>query len=450
MKKQLNLQIHRLFSLPFSCVNRGENNEIKTTMFGGQLRGRISGQALKRAVREMLHENLRSEEKAIRTTNLIPAISKIWEEDGSSFTPSEAEADALKSNLTAIGTAGEAKGKAEKSAPLFIGFGELRKITEHLKANPEELKALCVAQSFKLSDAIKNLAAEKGENAPKSIKILTQEGKPHRGGNIPSSYDTPEKLEEIYEMLKSGPFTLDETEAQLKALGKSEASKFLKEASNNILQILASNAHGPDVAINGRMNAGNQSASVDSTCMFAHAISIGVHDIEEDFFSVMDECEVKEHNGAGLIGRNEGASLTYYGFANLDIRSLYENLNGNQKYKKDEVINLILSFVEASILSLPKARQSTMFGRTLPHYVRVTVKPDAQVFSNAEAFVKPVFGSEETGAEEEAIKRLEKHKETEKAFGTNNYILDETIQKEHGSLVELKSKLKALLESELD
>lgn len=448
--KNLNLQAQRLFSLPYSCVNRGENNEVKTTVFGGYLHTRISAQSMKRASRETTNETLRADERAIRTSDIIPTITRFWEESAEAFPLSTAEAAALRSNLTAIGTSGGAKGRAEKPAPLFLGFGEIRKITEYLQKNPEELKALCVAQSFKLSDQIKKLAEEKGEKVPK-IDILTKDEKQHKG-NIPSCYDTPDKLEEIYAILKNGKFTLEETEPELKTLAtKSDASRLLDKASKGILAILTSNAHGPDVAINGRMNAGSTAASVESTCMFAHAISIGIHDVEEDFFSVMDESEakIKEHNGSALIGRNEGASATYYGFANLDITALYKNLHGEQGYSKEAVIDLVLSFMESATLSLPKARQTTMFGRTLPHYVRITVKPDARVFSSAEVFVKPIYGSE-NGSDEEAIERLESHRDVEKAYGTDNYLLDETIRKGKGSLADIKAKIKTLLEAELD
>lgn len=446
--KGLTLQMDRLFSLPYSCTNRGENNEIKTTTFGGFLRGRLSGQALKRGAREMQHEYLTENHKGIRATNLVPTIKRIWAEMGAAIPLTPTQELILKSNLTAIGTAGEAKGKMEKNALVFASLKEIREIARLLRENPQDLAALCTAQTFKLADKLKALGEEKGTKVPK-IKILTSDEKEHKG-NIPCDYDDPETLEKIWDSLTaSGSFSLKETEAEIKALSsKSDAVTQRDSAAKKIIEVFTSHNFGPDIAISGRMNAGNHNANVDSTCMYSHAISIGIHDVEEDYFTAKDESEEKDDNGAAIIGRNEGSSHTYYAFVNLDINALWKTLKP-QGFTKEEFIGLVTEFLECSILSLPKARQSTMFGRTLPHYSRITLKPDARVFSRAEAFVKPVYGSE-TGVVSEAIARLKAHDNVEKAYGTFNYILNETIEGGEGSLFDIKGKLAAELTALID
>jgi CRISPR/Cas system-associated protein Cas7 (RAMP superfamily) len=195
------------------------------------------------------------------------------------------------------------------------------------------------------------------------------------------------------------------------------------------------------------MNAGCGDASVDSTSMFSHAITVGVHEVEEDYFVAKDESEKKTHNGGGMIDHTEGSSGTYYTFVNLDVASLYEKLT-SQGYTKEEVIDLVLVFAKNSILSLPKAKQSTMFGRTLPHYARVTLKPDALVFMRSNPFVKPTYGSDE-GMAEETIARLKEYDKEEEAFGIDNFLVKQEISKEGGSMQETLKAVKEKLQEVL-
>lgn len=51
------IEFHILNSLPLNCVNRGEDGEIKTVMYGGVVRQRVSSQAWKRSMREYIQGN---------------------------------------------------------------------------------------------------------------------------------------------------------------------------------------------------------------------------------------------------------------------------------------------------------------------------------------------------------------------------------------------------------
>src|SRR2546430_14759648 len=62
------LSLHLLTAMPPHNVNRDEDGRPKTAMFGGELRGRISSQAKKRALRFAPH--FPDSQRAIRTREL--------------------------------------------------------------------------------------------------------------------------------------------------------------------------------------------------------------------------------------------------------------------------------------------------------------------------------------------------------------------------------------------
>lgn len=125
------LELHKLFSLPFSCPNRDEDGMPKSGTFGGTTRARLSSQNQKRPVREYCHEIDPDHFQGIRTMMINRDLGKALsnkgitdpryaeavanmlgtnEKDGSKtktllfFSPAEIEtlassiADALKSN----------------------------------------------------------------------------------------------------------------------------------------------------------------------------------------------------------------------------------------------------------------------------------------------------------------------------------------------------------------
>lgn len=456
-KQKLNLSIDRIVSLPASCANRGRYNEIKTTEFGGWLRARLSGQSLKRAVREAVNSKLENVDCGIRATNVVPTIKRMWEEEykeSPSWTPEEE--DALRSNITAIITKGGNSDSLEKNAMIFLGNRELLAIARLLHDTPSYVTSLSSTELFDLKEAVKK-HCESSDIKFKKFNITTADGKDKPTIKlVPTKYK--DQVPSIAESLNSSTedakvFVLDETEEQLKALAKSSDSKKSREAAEEaITKLLLDNHFGPDVAINGRMSAGNKRLGVDSACQFSHAISLCAHEVEEDFFSAKDESEITDHRGAGIIGTGELGSHTYYAFSNLDISDVYEKLF-SQGYDKNYIINLVLEYMEAAALALPSARQSTMFGKTLPHYVRITLRDNAQVFSRADAFVDVAKVEEEGGVIKDAVDRLRAHDEVEKAFGVENYLLKEEISpvllKTKTDMKEVKEKLRILLESNL-
>jgi len=442
------IEIERIFSMPFSCMNRGRNNEIKTTTFGGYSRVRISGQALKRAAREHINENVEDAIKntrGIRTNNVMPLLEKRWEETGQEIQLDEAQKTAVKLRISGI-MSGTNKGDGElKASVTFLGLREIEEIADFLASDKEKLTTFATSESYKWSDALKTLKEEEGETIPKKLKVLPRDASETSKNlnTIPIRYEAKtlleffqmkdkartKKIEEAEkeenkkeeETLKKKDiiFRLEETTEELnKEQKKSASKKVIGEIEKAIVDIIKKGVFGPDIAINGRMSANAKIKPVDSKCMFSHAISVDIADTDDDFFVVKDDVDDREEKGGSHLGDNEGVAATMYGYANLNVTETWKELS-EQGFTKEQIENLILLFVEGCARALPKARQSTMFGRTLPHYIRITINNHANVFCKADAFVHPIRGGEKS-VSEEAIERLQASKESEEAFGIKN------------------------------
>lgn len=73
MKKRLYMDIHALQAVPASCINRDDAGSPKEVKYGGTIRGRVSSQAWKRAMRMYFSEN--GKEIGIRTRRLKAEIA---------------------------------------------------------------------------------------------------------------------------------------------------------------------------------------------------------------------------------------------------------------------------------------------------------------------------------------------------------------------------------------
>jgi CRISPR system Cascade subunit CasC len=142
--------------------------------------------------------------------------------------------------------------------------------------------------------------------------------------------------------------------------------------------------HPADVALFGRMVADLAQLNVDAATQVAHAISTHAVEIEFDYFTAVDDENLAEETGAGMIGTVEFNSATLYRFATVAVHQLAENLSD-----RSAIAPAIRSFLEAFVRSMPSGKQNSFAARTRPAMVLVVVREDQPV-SLATAFEAPV------------------------------------------------------------
>lgn len=169
-----------------------------------------------------------------------------------------------------------------------------------------------------------------------------------------------------------------------------DAKKALKKVDAKALKDAA------DISLFGRMVANDQTLTVEAVSMFSHALSTHKADNELDFFSAVDDLQLKDISGAGMTGTIEFNSATYYRFAaiNLDMLADTDHLGS---LTRDERQSVVKTFVEATIKAIPGARKNTMNANTLPSYVLGVVREKGHPIQLVNAFETPVRFSQGFG-----------------------------------------------------
>ena len=153
-----------------------------------------------------------------------------------------------------------------------------------------------------------------------------------------------------------------------------------------------STAPSADIALFGRMVADDPSLNFDAAAQVAHSISTHAVQNEYDYFTAVDDCQVEDNAGAGHLGTVEYNSATLYRYATVNVMELERHLGAK---KAAEVVR---SFGEAFIRSMPTGKQNTFANRTLPDAVYVTIREDQPV-NLCGAFERAVRKSTEGYAE---------------------------------------------------
>lgn len=134
-----------------------------------------------------------------------------------------------------------------------------------------------------------------------------------------------------------------------------------------------STAPSADIALFGRMVADDPSLNFDAAAQVAHSISTHAVQNEYDYFTAVDDCQVEDNAGAGHLGTVEYNSATLYRYATVNVRELERHLDA------EKAAEVVRSFGEAFIRSMPTGKQNTFANRTLPDAVYVTIREDQPV-----------------------------------------------------------------------
>lgn len=193
-----------------------------------------------------------------------------------------------------------------------------------------------------------------------------------------------------------------------------------------------------DIAMFGRMLAGDQGFNREAAVQVSHAITTHKAAVEDDFYTAVDDLKnPAEDADAGFVGGfvSEAGfgSGVYYLYACVDLGLLVENLAGDRKLAQKTVTAL----AEALATSSPSGKQNSFAHQTRAGYIRAEYGAQ-QPRSLAGAFFKPVSGDDLMQASIEALDKTAA--QMDRAYGATSerrVIMD--VVNGSGSLAEIKS-----------
>ncbi|MFQ3789990.1 type I-E CRISPR-associated protein Cas7/Cse4/CasC [Halomonas sp. A29] len=207
---------------------------------------------------------------------------------------------------------------------------------------------------------------------------------------------------EIEQLVHVGPEELTALEGLADTLGAENR----EPTDEELTELLAQRPTAVDVALFGRMLAAAPSYNVEAACQVAHAITVHAAEVEDDYFTAVDDLNIGDDDrGAAHIGEAGFAAGLFYLYICIDRDLLIENLQGNEELADRAIAALVESAVKIS----PKGKQNSFGSRAHASYL-LAEKGDQQPRSLAASFLQPVNG------EEQATKAIEKLERQAQAF----------------------------------
>ena len=341
----MRIELHILQNFPPANLNRDDTGNPKDCEFGGYRRARISSQCLKRSIRTSPTFKQHVETLiGIRTKKSAePLATRIASGFGRDATMAKWVAEKLVGHLL-----GWDEKKQNTKVLFYVGYDELDRLAALVNDHWEYLSGAVVGVTGLAEDASK----KDRETAEKSLD---------------------EAIDGV-------------------------AKAFAKERKDQVKAV--------DIALFGRMLAEMANMNIDAACQVAHAISTNKVDMDFDYFTAVDDLNVKDETGAGMIGTVGFNSSCFYRYALIDANQLAQNLGGDRSLAKDGV----LAFIDASVAAIPSGKQNSFAAQTPPALVMAVVRPEnGMPWSLVNAFEKPVAPRNGSGLVEDSVGRLDTH-----------------------------------------
>jgi len=379
------LELHILQSFPVSCLNRDDAGLPKTAVFGGVNRARLSSQCLKRAVREEAQRINAGLFRGKRTKWIARELRAAIKENQSDTSLPNDKIDLLVRG--ALGAFGKADGEQIK-ALYFLAPQETKSVAEAL--------VLLIEQHEK-----------EWEAWTKAVEARTTLGE------SPKADDK-----------KKADNKVKAAEKKLSAYAEKAADKALKELRKSGSHLKDS----VDIALFGRMAADSPELNIDGAASFSHALSTHEAEIQQDFYSAVDDVlheklaarEEGAHSGSGMLGVLEFTSATYYRYIALDLDSLFDPENGTLRdMEPAEREDALEAFIEAALKAIPRARKTGMNAHTLPSYAMGIVREQGAPVQLVNAFERPVKPAGDGFVSRSATELVKHHQELSEVWGLN-------------------------------
>jgi CRISPR system Cascade subunit CasC len=282
-----------------------------------------------------------------------------------------------------------------KSA-LFGGVSRLRISSQSLK------RAWRISEIFtqELAGHVGTRTKLLGVEAEKKLKALGVKDKQATdwAASIAAVYGAVKKekgkeleIEQLVHISPAEQKTLDQLLAKLASESRSP--------KQDELDALLHDQAAVDIAMFGRMLASKPEFNGEAAVQVAHALGVHASPIEDDYFTAVDDLNVKDP-GASHIGENAFGSAVFYQYICIDREQLKENLGGDEEL----TAKAIRALIQAAIKVAPGGKQNSFASRAYAHFA-MAEKGNQQPRSLALAFLKPVtariesdFGSDATEA----------------------------------------------------
>lgn len=211
--------------------------------------------------------------------------------------------------------------------------------------------------------------------------------------------------------------------------------------SQEELKLLTRPRTAADIAMFGRMLAGDPHFNTEAAVQVAHAITVHKAAVEDDYFSAVDDLNLGlEDKGAGHIGeRGYGAGL-FYLYLCIDRDLLLENLGGNADLTNRALAALVTAVTQVA----PTGMQNSFGSRAFAYYLLAEKGPQ-QPRSLVQAYYKPVSPFGERSMLELAVEEMNKRKDNfDKVYGScADTRCHFDVEKGEGSLAEVISFVQA-------
>jgi len=178
------------------------------------------------------------------------------------------------------------------------------------------------------------------------------------------------------------------------------------------LELLRGGNKAADIAMFGRMIAANTRYNVEAAAQVAHAMTVHKVDIEDDFYTAVDDLN-RDDAGAGHMGVTEFGAGLFYLYLCLDRELLVKNLQGDEALAKKAVAAL----TEAACMVSPTGKQNSFASRAFASFV-LAEKGDEQPRNLSVAFLQGLDGKGDLlGGAVEALRQTKAN--MDKVYGQN-------------------------------
>jgi CRISPR system Cascade subunit CasC len=419
------VEFHVLTSHVPANLNRDDLGSPKTAVFGGVRRLRISSQCLKRTWRRSpwFRDELGDELLGVRSQLITEEILKELEKRNVPTAGARAYIDLL-----------AGIGKKAKASQVSEDEDEASTDT----AEPEtQASSTAAPDSYKVPPTRHLLFLSRQE-----IAALVDLG----AAKAPELDDLAAKAQE-----KDGKGKATKNAKAAEKELQKRRDGLLKSIGEALAQ--ASPQHAVDIALFGRFVTADEIESVDAALQVAHAIGTGEVVLETDYFSAVDDLNIKT-TGAGHIGDTELASAVFYKYACCDLGLLLKSLDGDDKLAG----RVFGALTQAIARAVPTGKKNSTAPQNPADYITVVVRPDAPM-SLANAFVNPIRPRKDKDVMTGSIEALRSYaQKLDTMYGAGDLIgrhtlssqpLGEMLSNERSiaSLAELSQQVAALVET---
>jgi CRISPR system Cascade subunit CasC len=345
--------------MPPHNVNRDEDGRPKTTLFGNALRGRISSQARKRALRfAFLNEG----DRAVRTRELgIEAFRKLRASDVDDVLAAWV---ALTINH-AIGGGGNLPTREDVEKTL-------KRVSDEL--NRDKVRGT-------------GIAAERGLDDDEALhwrlerELRSEQGLVVSQAELAAVRSSVDDLEQIAKRERDG----------LPAHVEQWVTATVRDG------FLDRDAIDLDTALFGRMVAARPEFNIEAAAAVSHAITTHPFALEGDYFSAGEELNVLGETGAAITSYGFFGTGVYYQHAVVDIDHLRENLTvGNRGDAEIQELTrkAVRLLLDGLALVQPKGKRNSFSSDVAASWI-LADSGKGPVMNLAAAFLDPIQPQED-------------------------------------------------------